>query len=144
MADLHEAFAKKLSDDGDAVERFMGGGPDMSSELAQYYHTASPAALLPLGCAQLLVSGTEDDDVPIELTRAYAEKVRTSHPADSVTLLEFPGCGHYEIITPMDPTWSRQRAAIEELLEQASSAAAVARRRHRVTAVTVPQAEQAS
>jgi len=126
VADLHEAFAKHLSDDGDATERFMGGGPEDSDELARYYNDVSPAALLPLGCAQLLVSGTEDSDVPIELTRAYAEKVRTTVPADTVTMLEFPGCGHYEIITPMDPTWPQQRAAIEELLQHASASLAAA------------------
>jgi len=42
------------------------------------YAAASPAALLPLGCPQLLVSGGQDEDVPLALTRAYAAQARSS------------------------------------------------------------------
>ena len=75
VADLHKAFAQNLSDDGDAAEKFMGCTPQ-GAEGGRAYSVASPAAVLPLGCAQLLVTGTDDTDVPIALTREYAEDVR--------------------------------------------------------------------
>ena len=53
VADLHKAHAQRLSDDGDAAERFMGEGPE-SVASGSAYAAASPAALLPLGCAQLV------------------------------------------------------------------------------------------
>ena len=117
VADLEKAFRQNLSDDGDAAEQFMGGSPESVTVDGGHsaYAVASPAALLPLGCAQLLVSGTDDTDVPIALTREYVADVRRA--GDAVTLLEFPGAGHYELITPMDPTWPTQRAAIEHLLD---------------------------
>lgn len=73
------SFDQQLSDDGDAAERFLGGTPK-SHPLR--YQSASPAAQLPLGCPQLLVSGTEDTDVPHALTQEYAEEARKS--GDSV------------------------------------------------------------
>lgn len=121
VADLEKAFRQSLSDDGDAAAQLMGGSPEsVLVDGRSAYEVASPAALLPLGCAQLLVSGTDDTDVPIALTREYVEDVRRAG-GDAVTLLEFPGAGHYELITPMDPTWPTQRAAIERLLDDAAS-----------------------
>jgi acetyl esterase/lipase len=117
VADLHKEYSQKLSDDGDAAEKFMGGSPESVAGGAAY-PAACPAALLPLGCAQLLVTGTDDTDVPVTFTREYAENARKA--GDPVTLLEFPGAGHYELITPMDPTWVTQREAIERLLDEAT------------------------
>ena len=121
VADLEKAFRQSLSDDGDAAAQLMGGSPEsVLVDGRSAYEVASPAALLPLGCAQLLISGTDDTDVPIALTREYVEDVRRAG-CDAVTLLEFPGAGHYELITPMDPTWPTQRAAIERLLDDEES-----------------------
>ena len=57
VADLHQAYDMKLSDDGDAAEVFMGGSPESVAGGAAY-PAASPAALLPLGCPQLVIAST--------------------------------------------------------------------------------------
>ena len=142
VADLLKAFRQNLSDEGDAAERFMGGSPE-SVGGGSAYPAASPAALLPLGCAQLLVSGTDDTDVPIALTREYVEDVRQAG-GDAVTLLEFPGSGHYELITPTDPTWLTQRAAIERLLEEASATAGATAATSTTTTTVVTHADGSS
>ena len=51
------------------------------------YSLASPMALLPLGCKQLIVTGDNDVNVPPELTRAYA--TAAAEAGDPTQLLEF-------------------------------------------------------
>jgi pimeloyl-ACP methyl ester carboxylesterase len=48
----------------------------------------------------LLVHGTEDDRVPFDYSRAYAE----AHGAE---LLALRGAGHFEVIDPRTPEWAR-------------------------------------
>jgi hypothetical protein len=46
VCDLNEAYFLKVSDEGDAVERYMKCTPETDEGLAQYAH-ASPAELIP-------------------------------------------------------------------------------------------------
>ena len=48
----------------------------------------------------LLVHGTEDDRVPFDYSRAYAE-------AFGAELLTLAGAGHFEPIDPRTPEWAR-------------------------------------
>ncbi len=48
----------------------------------------------------LLVHGTEDDRVPFDYSRAYAE-------VHGVELLTLRGAGHFELIDPRTPEWAR-------------------------------------
>jgi len=73
------------------------------------YAAASPAAQLPLGVRQLLVHGSRDDTVPVEMSRAYA--VRARDAGDEVELVE-TGEGHFECLDPTSASW----AAIVERL----------------------------
>ncbi len=94
---------------GDAVREFLGGGPN---EAAQAYDEADPARLLPLGAPQLLVHGTADDRVPIELVHAYAELAG----ADA-RVLALDGAGHFHGIDPRSDYWPAIRDAIGEFRE---------------------------
>jgi pimeloyl-ACP methyl ester carboxylesterase len=54
--------------------------------------------MLPLRIAQLLLHGTRDTTVPVELSRRY---VMAAHAAgDPVRLIELEGGGHFEFVDP--------------------------------------------
>jgi pimeloyl-ACP methyl ester carboxylesterase len=61
---------------------------------------ADPMRRLPLAVPVLLVHGTEDDRVPFDYSRTFAE-------AAGAELLELPGAGHFEVIDPRTPEWAR-------------------------------------
>jgi pimeloyl-ACP methyl ester carboxylesterase len=61
---------------------------------------ADPMRRLPLRVPVLLAHGTEDDRVPADYSRAFAE-------ATGAELLELPGAGHFEVIDPRTPEWGR-------------------------------------
>jgi acetyl esterase/lipase len=93
VADLRMAYG--LGCGRGAVTTFLGGAPD---EYDERYRAASPADLLPLGVAQLLIHGTEDEDVAVEISRSYAQAARAA--GDEVTFIELAGASHMEFVDP--------------------------------------------
>lgn len=93
IADLACALERRVG--GDVVAELLGGSP---GQQPARYAAASPRALLPLGVPQLLVHGTADGVVPIEITRAYAEAAKAA--GDPVDLVELAGSGHMEYLDP--------------------------------------------
>ncbi|MEA3151277.1 MAG: hypothetical protein QOD56_2216 [Gammaproteobacteria bacterium] len=94
VADLRLAY--RLDCGRGAVANFLGGAPD---EYDERYRTASPAELLPMGVAQLLVHGTQDEEVAVEISRSYAQAARAA--GDEVTLIELAGAGHMDFVDPL-------------------------------------------
>jgi acetyl esterase/lipase len=93
IADLAQALDSRIG--GEVVAELIGGAP---SEYPERYRAASPIEMLPLGVRQLILHGTADDMVPIDLSRHY---VRAAHAAgDTVELIELPGAGHMEFLDP--------------------------------------------
>jgi acetyl esterase/lipase len=82
---------------GGAAATFMGGMPD---ELPERYAEGSPRELLPLGVRQFLVHGTEDPEVPYEMSVSYAGAA--GEAAEVITL---EGAGHFELIDPQAREW---------------------------------------
>lgn len=62
---------------------------------------ASPRHRLPLGRPQLVVHGTEDDCVPVQMSRDYAVAAGVE-----VTYMEREGEGHFEHIDPRSGAWA--------------------------------------
>ena len=91
VADLALAF--ELGCGNHAVNEFLGGSP---SAQAERYRTSSPIEMLPFGVKQLLIHGTADDDVPIEISRRYAQAALAA--GDDVRLVELTGAGHMEFL----------------------------------------------
>jgi acetyl esterase/lipase len=77
-----------------AVRTLMGGGPD---EVPQRYAVADPAALPPPSVPVTLVHGTEDDNVPVGMSRAFK----------AGRLIEIPGADHFDLIDPQSLAWPR-------------------------------------
>ena len=116
VSDLRES-AERVGPEGD-VARFLGGMPE---ELPDAYAEASPRELLPLGVRQILIHGDHDEDVPYEMSVAYAEAA-----GDEVELVTLPGAGHFEPIDPQSREWPRTLEATRTLLDATAGTAGTA------------------
>lgn len=89
------------------IEPLMGGKPD---EVADRYDHGSPAALLPLGVRQALVSSSA------VLTPEAAEAYRSvaAKAGDKVDVHVMADSGHFEPIAPGTREWSEVEALIVE------------------------------
>lgn len=77
------------------VDEFMGGTPE---QVLDRYAAASPLSLLPLGVKQLILHGTADDALPVELTRQYV--LAAQRAGDAIEYVELEGGGHMEFLDP--------------------------------------------
>ncbi|MGP3977181.1 alpha/beta hydrolase family protein [Streptomyces sp. 8N114] len=91
VADLERAHAVRLN--GGVVSAFLGGEDKVASTLWD----ADPMRLLPRVPVEIL-HGTADQEVPIELSRRYANNW-------GARLHLMPGVGHYAPITPRTPSF---------------------------------------
>lgn len=94
-----------------AVQLMMGAAPEQEPGR---YDRACPTRLLPLGVAQLLVHGTEDEHVPWEMSEHYHQTA--SAAGDEVELALLDGVGHFEHLDPHHAAWG----AVVEWLKQLS------------------------
>ncbi len=88
---------------GGAVRALMGGSP---AELPERYALGDPIELLPLQIPALLVHGSDDRTVSVELSRHYLQRARaTGSPAE---LIEVPGDAgaHRAHIDPAGEAWA--------------------------------------
>lgn len=93
-----------------AARKVLGGAPRRRPDR---YALASPAALLPTGARTVIVHGSRDDVVPVEISQTYAEQA--SAAGDDVVLHELEGVGHFELIDPLSPAWPTVLAAAARL-----------------------------
>jgi acetyl esterase/lipase len=99
VCDLTEAARRHLS--ADAVAELLGGTPE---QVPDRYRRACPTLLLPLGVRQLVVHGTDDEDVPFALAPRYA--TAASAAGDPCELLVLPGVEHFALIDPGSAAWA--------------------------------------
>jgi acetyl esterase/lipase len=64
----------------------------------------------PTTLPHLVIHGDADEDVPVEIGRAYARA------ATAAEYVELPGCGHYEHLDPASDAWNLAVGWIERLL----------------------------
>jgi len=108
VSDLRRAYDLHLSND--AVVEFLGGTP---SQVPEHYAEASPMDL-PISAPQVIIHGSHDDTVPIEMSRSYIETKRSK--GENVRLIE-PDCGHFELIDPSSQVWPAVQQSVLELLK---------------------------
>ena len=110
VSDLRRAAELRLS--AGVTRELVGGSPEQYPER---YTAASPIELLPLGVRQFLLHGTNDDNVPFEISQHYCDAARAK--GDDVELIELRGIGHFELIDPESTVWpqllDKVRSAIE-------------------------------
>lgn len=95
-----------------AVADLLGG--DLSARPGRAL-ASDPAARLPLGVPQLLLTGELDGVVPLAHDRIYADKAIDA--GDQVQLLGVPGAGHFEVVAPWTPSWRRVQPTLHRFLD---------------------------
>lgn len=90
---------------GGAVEALLGGRP---LDRPETFASASPLAKLPLGVPQLILHGTADAVVPIEISREYVRAAREA--GDRVEFRELSGAGHMDYLDPSSEANAALRA----------------------------------
>jgi acetyl esterase/lipase len=95
VADLRLAYELNLSNG--AVVEFLGGTPE---EMPSRYDQACVSQRVS-STRRAIVHGTQDEDVPIEVSRGYM-RARQNDP-EPPSLLELPGAGHMDLIDPESP-----------------------------------------
>jgi acetyl esterase/lipase len=109
VCDLARADELGLGAQGDrgAVHAFLGGSP---AEQPDRYGAADPMRLPPPGVPVVLIHGTEDTVVPVELSRRYAAYAAAA--GAQVELVELAGIEHFGPIDPLSPAWPTVLAAL--------------------------------
>mgnify|MGYP005698075671 FL=1 len=98
ITDLVGADHAKLSDDGDAVRKWIGCAPEEDESLWSNLNPVDNPPIAPV----LLIHGEEDDEVPIEQSKTYA-RVMNAKGSD-VQKVWLPG-DHYSIIDVASDDW---------------------------------------
>lgn len=96
---------------GPAVKALMGGTP---GDVPDRYAAADPGELLPLGIPQVLVQGSEDDQIPPTLPMRWADAARRQ--GDPVDVQIIPGASHFDVVDPESRAWPSSRDAMLKLL----------------------------
>jgi acetyl esterase/lipase len=118
VADLVDAAQRRLSDSGDAVQRYvgaaMGVGPDSKAsrpepwEVPALYALSSPLHLGVAECPSLWVTGVADTDVPADYVQAChsrAKALADAARAPSAHLLSLEDCDHYRMVDATSTSW---------------------------------------
>ena len=109
ITDLIASDSAKLSDDGDAVRRWLGCTPEENSKLWSQLNPVDNPPISPV----LIIHGEQDDEVPLEQSETYT-RVMKAKGAD-VQKLWLPG-DHFSIIDVASDDWLVQLNAILDWL----------------------------
>jgi acetyl esterase/lipase len=94
-----------------AVDGLLGGPP---AEFPERYALTDPCALLPLGVPVTVLHGTEDLQVPIDMSRHYA--ATATKAGDQVTEVELVGAEHFGLIDPLSTSWPHVLEAVADTI----------------------------
>ncbi|MDQ5826598.1 MAG: alpha/beta hydrolase [Chloroflexota bacterium] len=111
VVDLRRGWELQLS--SGVVETFMGGTP---GAVPERYPTASPIEMLPTDVPMRLIHGTDDANVPYEISERYVQAARQR--GDDTELVTLQGTGHFEVINPDTKEWQVVVGTILELMEK--------------------------
>lgn len=108
VADLHEAWVRRLSDN--AVAGLLGGGPEDHPER---YADACPSRRLPFGVPVRVVHGTADSSVPFDLGEAFVAQAREA--GDDAALVALDVTGHFEPVDPVTAAGATVRRVVRDV-----------------------------
>lgn len=106
------ALIQKLRPEHRGVADFLGG---TQVEVPERFAAASPAQLLPLQVPQILIHGTEDDSVPLQLSTSYHESAVAL--GEDVQLVVLEGIEHFKVINPASEAWPPIVDALMQLVQ---------------------------
>ncbi|PWR07623.1 alpha/beta hydrolase [Micromonospora acroterricola] len=108
VADLGAAYRQDL--DSGAVAALLGGGPE---EVPDRYAAADPRSLVPIRTRTVVMHGSEDQQVPVAMSRDFVAAARTA--GSHISLVELPGCEHFGLIDPESSAWPRVLGMLRSL-----------------------------
>ena len=94
---------------GSPVHDFLGG---TAAEVPQNYALASPAQWLPAGIPVVAIHGSQDDVVPVEISRRYVSRAQAA--GDPAKLIVLDGVEHF---APFDPSTNAGKTVRDTVLE---------------------------
>jgi acetyl esterase/lipase len=100
-----------FSNGGPATRALLGGNPEQDPER---YAAADPGELLPLGIPQILVQGSDDDQIPGDLPLRW--KQNAVRQGDHVEVKIVPGANHFDVVDPQSHAWPVTRDAMLSLV----------------------------
>jgi acetyl esterase/lipase len=109
VADLAEAIQWGIC--GETPSELVGGQPE---DIPERYGAASPAALLPTGTPQLLITGERDAIVPPAYVAEFAERAVAA--GDPVEHIDVQYSAHFELIVPESLAWPVVWGAVQRML----------------------------
>eukprot|EP01039_Chlorochromonas_danica_P009054 gene9054-9992_t len=122
IGDLEYAFLRKLSDKGDAVQKYLGVCPEYdptSGKLSESspYLLASPKELLPLKTPCLIVMGSKDDVVPPDCVEGFFEAAQQLQRSQvQLELLQVDGADHFDLVNAESQAWKNIFPALQAML----------------------------
>lgn len=111
VLDLERCHELGLSND--AVGEFIGGPPE---SMPERYAAASPTRLVPSPVPHLLVHGTMDENVPIELSERY--HLAATAAGERAAVLQIPRADHFDVVDPESSGWATICNAIKRLTKE--------------------------
>ncbi|MEU8286051.1 alpha/beta hydrolase [Micromonospora sp. NPDC048905] len=108
VADLVEAYRRDL--DAGAVAALLGGGP---AEVPDRYAVTDPRLLVPTRTRTVVLHGSEDQQVPVEMSRGFVAAATTA--GSDISLLELLGCEHFGLIDPESAAWPQVLDSLRSL-----------------------------
>ncbi len=93
--------------DKQEVINFMGATPENEPDR---YLAGNPGDLLPLKVPHYLLQGTEDDQIPPELPKIWAERGRRM--GENITVDIILGADHLDVVDPESMAWPKVRATL--------------------------------
>eukprot|EP00301_Raphidiophrys_heterophryoidea_P015138 c23663_g1_i1.p1 GENE.c23663_g1_i1~~c23663_g1_i1.p1 ORF type:complete len:945 (+),score=259.80 c23663_g1_i1:3-2837(+) len=110
--DMIDGARRRLSDQGNACQLFMGCEPDSAKSIAKY-QAASPRHLLPLKVPTIVVAGEKDDVIPVDMVRSFAFAAGAASAADAgIVYLQVEDAGHFDVVDPGSEAWRKTWAEI--------------------------------
>jgi acetyl esterase/lipase len=94
-----------------SVLSLIGGTP---AQFPERYQAADPGELLPLGVPQILVQGTDDDQIPAEVPSRWAQEA--GKQGDHVDVKIVKDADHFDVVDPESKAWPVTREALLRFL----------------------------
>jgi acetyl esterase/lipase len=95
-----------FSNGAPAVRALLGGSPE---QVPDRYAAANPGELLPLNVPQILVQGSNDDQIPAGLPQRWQQSAQRQ--GDHVEVRIVQGADHFDIVDPQSSAWPTTRDA---------------------------------
>jgi acetyl esterase/lipase len=97
----------RFAHDKHEVYSLMGGSP---VEFGDRYRAGNPGDLLPLGVPQVLIQGSDDDQIPPELPGRWAQMA--GRQGDTVAVTMISAAAHMDVVDPESKAWATVQAAV--------------------------------